>query len=587
MSHAKLYTPRYIPQTPWKEHRSARQVLNKAHTRLFFVCCSFVLVFLVIVIRLVDVMVLRHTGGNFIHAASATPRFRADIVDRNGELLVTSLKTSSLYANPRVVLNPQEAALKLSQVLPELNPERLCHRLGSRKGFVWLARHLPPQKQEEIMRLGLPGVYLQKDERRVYPHGELFSHIIGYTNIDNQGLGGIERAFNETLFTQETPLALSLDLRLQHVLRDELKAGVEKYHAEGAAGIIMDVQTGEILAMVSLPDFDPNHVGKKGPEEKALFNRLSLGVYEMGSSFKIFNTALYLERERSSLFQTFDVSAPLRLGRFKITDFHRAHYPLTVAEIFTTSSNIGAAKMAMHMGPAVQKDFFTNLGFLRAPSLEILELGAPLYPKQWGEATTITASYGYGIAITPLQLATAIGGIVNNGVMQRPTLLKATSQKTTAGKRVISPETSKIMRGLMYQVVAEGTGRKAYVEGYQVGGKTGTANTISGKSYRQGENMTSFVGIFPMSRPRYLVLVMIDRPKATEETYGFNAAGWNAAPVTGRVIERVAPLLQMVPLQEKGPSLPQKPGVFNAHLIHQEALLGSQKLFHATKHLAL
>lgn len=554
MSQHKLYVPQGLHgASRWCDAKSFRRTLDMARTRLLVVCCTFILTFLIIGGRLIDVSLLR---GNPDESLAHTgvfegTRFRADIVDRNGELLATSLRTFSLYANARVVLDAKEAADKLTQVLPELNHKEIFQRLRSGKGFVWLARHLTPQKQAEIIRLGLPGIYFKQDERRVYPHGELFAHVLGYTNVDNQGLGGIERKFNELLLSKGEAIRLSLDIRVQHALRDELLAGIDRYKALGGAGMVMDVRTGEIVAMASLPDFDPNQVGKMGSEKESLFNRITLGSYEMGSCLKILNTALYLESGIGNLFTKFDVSAPLRIGRFKIPDFHPAHHPLTVAEVFTESSNIGAGKMAMQMGGALQKAFFEKLGFFRALSLEIPEVGSPIYPKQWTEATTITVAYGYGLAVSPLQVATAIAGIVNKGIMQQPTLLKTDPAKPSKGSRIISVETSEIMCKLMYMVVANGRSKRAQVKGYEVGGKTGTANVLEARSYKKGSNMTSFVGAFPMSQPQYIVLIMVDRPQAIKETYGFNAAGWNAAPIAGKVIERIAPLLHVIPTTEK------------------------------------
>lgn len=547
MSHCKLYVPQGFHETgQLYDAKSLRQTLDMAKTRLLVVSGAFLLAFFVISGRLIDVCLLRGSGEeSSAHARTCHGTvYRADIVDRNGDLLATSLSTFSLYANARVVLDAKEAAEKLIQVLPELNYKDTLQRLKSGKGFVWLARHLTPQKQAEIIRLGIPGIYFKQDERRVYPHGELFAHVLGYTNIDNQGLGGIERKFNDFLLSHKDPLQLSLDIRVQHVLRDELLVGIEKFRAQGGAGMVMDVRTGEIIAMVSLPDFDPNQVGKMGSHKEALFNRITLGTYEMGSSFKIFNTALYLESGKGTLLTKFDVSSPLRIGRFRVPDFHQAHHPLTVAEVFTESSNIGSGKMAMQMGSSIQKPFFEKLGFFQPASLEISEIGSPLYPKKWSETTTITAAYGYGISISPLQLVTAIAGVVNKGIMQKPTLIKTANSHVRKGVRIISAETSEIMRKLMYMIVAQGRGRKARVKGYEVGGKTGTANQISGRSYQQGSNMTSFVGAFPMSHPQYIILIMVDRPQAIKETYGFNAAGWNAAPLRERLLGGLLPFFK-------------------------------------------
>jgi len=570
MSQRKLYIPEeFYEATSWREAKSLRQNLDMAKARLLVVACTFILAFLVITFRLVDVSLIRGIGEG--HKFALSPHgtsFRADIVDRNGELLATSLTTSSLYANAKVVIDSKEAAEKLAQVLPELNPQETIQKLKSDKAFVWLVRHLTPQKQAEIMRLGIPGIYFRSDERRVYPHGELFSHILGFTNIDNEGLGGVERKFDQYLLSEKNALQLSLDIRVQHALRDELLAGVEKFHAEGGAGIIMDVRSGEILGMVSLPDFDPNQVGKIGSQKDALFNRITLGAYEMGSSFKIFNTALFLESKIASISTIYDVRAPVHIGRFKITDYPHVNPPLTVAEIFTKSSNIGAIKMAMQVGSERQQQFFKKLGFFETSSIEISEVGAPIFPKSWSEVTTMTASYGYGISISPLQLVTAIAGIVNKGMMNKPTLLKKENTQNHQGIQIVSKETSKIMCQLMHRVVAEGTGKKARVTNYEVGGKSGTANILSGKAYKKGSNMTSFVGVFPMSRPQYIVLIMVDRPQAIKETYGFNAAGWNAAPIAGKVIERIAPLLQVVPVNEEKHESAESPQFIHAKATH-------------------
>lgn len=551
MSQSKLYVPQeFYSVTKVDTVKILHKAIDVAKSRLFLMSCAFLLIFVVIVGRLIEVCLFRGGGQDSFSYIQAGPRFRADIIDRNGVLLATSLATSSLYANASVVLDPEEAATKLLTVLPELKYDDVLQRLQSGKVFIWLARHLTPQKQAEILRLGIPGLYFQKDQRRVYPHGELFAHVLGYTDIDNLGLAGLERKYDEQLTSRVEPLQLSLDMRVQHVLKEELMEGIKKYKAQGGAGLIMNVKTGEIVALVSLPDFDPNHAGKAASEE-AMFNKITLGAYEMGSSYKVFTTALYLENGVSGITKRFDVSEPIRMGRFKITDYHRHPEPLTVAEIFMESSNIGAAKMAMQMGPAVQKAFYEKLGFLKSPTLEVPEVGAPLYPKNWSEATMISASYGYGVSISPLQLATGFGGVINKGIMQKPTLLKVQSTDELSGQRVVSEKTSEVMRKLLYMIVSHGRGRKAQVLGYRMGGKSGTANTLVNGRYVKGSNLTSFMSAFPMDCPEYSVLIMVDRPQGIKETYGFNAGGWNAGPIAGKVIRRIAPLLKVRPVDER------------------------------------
>ncbi len=551
MSKSKLYVPQeFYSVTKVDTVKILHKAIDVAKTRLFIMSCAFFLLFVVIAGRLLEVCLFRGGGQENYSYIHTGPRFRADIVDRNGELLATSLATSSLYANARVILDPAEAAQKLLTVLPELKYDEVLKRLQSDKVFVWLARHLPPQKQAEVLRLGIPGIYLQKDQRRVYPHGELFAHVLGYTDIDNQGLAGLERKFDGQLTSKMEPLQLSMDMRVQHVLKEELLAGIEKYKAQGGAGLVMNVQTGEIVALVSLPDFDPNHAGKVASED-AMFNKITLGSYEMGSSYKVFTTALYLESGISGIMKRFDVSEPIRMGRFKITDYHRHPDPLTVAEIFMESSNIGAAKMAMQMGPEAQRAFYEKLGFLNSVALEVPEVGSPLYPRNWSEATMISASYGYGVSISPLQLATGFGGVINKGIMQKPTLMKVQSHDELSGQRVVSEKTSEMMRRLLYMIVGHGRGRKAQVVGYMLGGKSGTANTLVNGRYVKGSNLTSFMSAFPMTNPKYSVLIMVDRPQGIKETFGFNAGGWNAGPIAGKVIRRIAPLLNVMPVDER------------------------------------
>lgn len=555
MANNPIYVPDDIKQSRgWSVLNPLQNALDIARNRMVVVAAVFAIAFSVIAFRLMDICLLRGGDEGLVADNSLSrsgSRMRADVVDRNGKLLATSLKTSSLYANSKVVIDPAESARKLVTAIPGLDVKDVEAKLSSGKGFVWLSRHLTPTKQAEIIRLGIPGLYFQKDERRVYPHGHLFSHLIGFTDIDNNGIAGIERYFDDRLRTENEPLRVSLDLRVQHVLRDELVRGIEKFKAQGAAGVIMDVKTGEVIAMASLPDFDPHRTGAFSQNPEAFFNRTTLGTYEMGSSFKILNTALALDSGTANIHDEYDVTVPLQIGRFRITDYHASDHWMNVAEIFVKSSNIGSAKLALEAGARVQQDYFKALGLLEPVSLELPEVGSPLLPKKWSKVTTITASYGYGISVTPLQLVRAVAGIINKGMMVQPTLLVAKDdEKNKAGVRVVSEETSDKMRKLLHMVVSEGTGRKASVKGYQVGGKTGTANQTSDGKYKKGQNNTSFISAFPMQDPQYVVFIMVDRPQGIKETYGFNAGGWNAAPIAGNVIRKAAPILSVHPVRE-------------------------------------
>ncbi len=337
---------------------------------------------------------------------------------------------------------------------------------------------------------------------------------------------------------------------MQHALYDELTAAMARFHARGAGGIVLDVRTGETLGLVSLPDFDPNHAG--AASQLARFNRISLGVYELGSIFKIFNTAMALESGKVGLKDGYDATKPLRAARFTIHDSHPKKRWLSVPEIFVFSSNIGSAKMALDLGGERQQAFLRRLGMLRRAAIELPEVGSPLSPSPWREINTMTVAFGHGIAVSPLQVASAAAAIVNGGILRPPTLLRREGPPP-AGVRVVSKRTSDTMRRLLRAVVVEGTAKKAGVPGYLVGGKTGTAEKAISRGYDRRALIASFVGVFPMIQPRYLVFVMLDEPRPTKATFGFATAGWNAAPTTGRVIARIAPLLGVGAIDESRP----------------------------------
>ncbi|MFQ6018687.1 MAG: peptidoglycan D,D-transpeptidase FtsI family protein [Kiloniellaceae bacterium] len=529
---------------------SATQALDTGRTRLLVAGVVFALAFLVVGGRLVEITLL--TQGNeprLAEAPSMAPlkTGRADIVDRNGIVLATNLPTASLYANPRQVLDAEEAARLLAGALPELSQAEVRAKLSTDRGFIWLKRNLTPRQQYAINRLGIPGLYFQREQRRYYPHGSLTAHSVGFTDVDTKGLAGIEQSFDEVLRGSAEPLALSLDLRVQYVLARELAAAMAAFRAIGAAGMVLDAMSGEILAMVSLPGFDPNRPGRAAAD--ARFNRASLGVYEMGSVFKIFTTAMALDAGVVTLDDGYDTSKPIRAARFTITDYKPKNRWQSVPEIFIHSSNIGTVRMAMDAGTKAQRAFLGRLGLTRPATVELAEVGQPMVPSPWREINTMTIAYGHGLAVSPVQLTSAVAAVVNGGELKPATLIKRADGERSPGRRVISRATSLQMRQLMRLVVRHGTGRKANAAGYLVGGKTGTADKLIAGRYARNARIASFIGAFPMIDPRFVIFAMVDEPKGNESTHGYATGGWVAAPVVRRVIERIGPLLGVAPTE--------------------------------------
>ena len=553
-------SPRHAdPRPPRREEivlldGATKKALETGRSRLLVGALLFGLAFLAIVGRLVDVSLLQDVSEPRLAGqvpVVAPVAERADITDRNGVILATSLATFSLFANPNQVLDADEAAKELAGVLPELSVAELKAKLGADKSFVWLQRNLTPRQQMDVTRLGIPGLYFQAEEKRVYPLGALASHVVGFTDLDNRGLSGVEDSFEDVLAGGRHPVQLSIDVRIQQIMHEELTRGIADFNGIGGAGIVLDARTGELLAMVSLPDFDPNQAGTAGPEQR--FNRATLGIYEMGSTFKVFNTAMALDSGRIQLTDKFDTTKPIQIGRYTIHDFEPMHRWLSVPEIFMLSSNIGAARMAMEMGTDSQKSFLAKVGMLRPVSVELPELGRPLYPSEWRPINTMTIAFGHGIAVSPLHVVSGVAAMVNGGIMRPATLIKRAPDEVSDGQRVISPNTSNLMRELFRLVVQAGTGKSAEAPGYLVGGKTGTAEKQVAKGYSTNARLASFVGAFPMSDPRYIVLVMVDEPKPNAHSYGFATGGWVAAPVVSRIVQRMAPLLGMAPVPNDAP----------------------------------
>ncbi|MCP5433256.1 MAG: penicillin-binding protein 2 [Alphaproteobacteria bacterium] len=528
--------------------RRRQAVRRRISHRLAFVAAGFFAAFVGVSARLVDVMVLKGgDSGERVRAAADLDRGRADIVDREGQILATDLTSASLYADARKVVDPQATAAALAQVF-RLDEAALAAELSSRRAFVWIKRHLTPQERFEVYRLALPGLYFQRDHERVYPAGRLAAHVVGFADIDGNGLAGMERALDARAKEEGregAAIALTIDLRVQYALTEELAAAIARFDAIGGSGIILNARTGVVLALASLPDFDPNQAGAAGEAQR--FNRVTMGVYEQGSTFKSFTIAAALDAGAVTLDSQFDASHPLRIGRYTISDYHGKKRMLTVPETFIYSSNIAAALIAEKLGGERLSGYFAAFGLTHQTPFELPELGSPLVPDRWSEVATMTAGYGHGIAVSPLHVAAAAASLVNGGTLVRPTLLAGRRAEAGDARRIISARTSEIMRALMRLNVEEGSGKQADTPDFPVGGKTGTAEKPSGGGYDRHALMSSFLGVFPAYDPEYVILVSLDEPKGTKETHGYATAGWTAAPVVGAVVGRIGPILAYAP----------------------------------------
>jgi len=533
-----------------------RDVKTKA--RLGLAILAFAGIYGVIALRLV-VFAEQSEGHGARRSVSqdAVATARPNILDRNGSVLATDVKTPSLFAEPRKLIDVDEAGELLTAVLPDLDATELRDRLSSKRGFIWLKREIKPKQQQEIHRLGIPGVGFLTENKRVYPNGPAVSQVIGLVNIDNQGIAGIEKWVDGQglaalhmagLATDrlQRPVELSLDLRAQFALRDELVKAREKFKAKAAAGVILNVNTGEVVALVSEPDYDPNN--PREANDPSRINRMTTGVYEMGSTFKALTVAMALDSGKASLSSMFDARAPLHYGRFQIHDYHPERRVLSVPEVFTYSSNIGAARMALAVGVEGHKAYLKKMGQLDRMRTELPESAEPLVPKNWGELNTVTIAFGHGLSVAPLQAAMGIAATVNGGLLITPTFLKRSeAQAKAVAKRVLKSETSLKMRYLMRLNAEKGTATSANVQGYYVGGKTGTAEKVVNGRYSKTKLLTDFIAVLPADKPKYLLLIMLDEPQAVPGTHGFATAGWNAGPTAGKVIARIAPLLDLEP----------------------------------------
>ncbi len=489
---------------------------------------------------------------------------RANIVDRNGNILATNLITKSLFAHPMDMVDPTAALNGLMQIFPDLNRDYLNRAFTGNRKFVWIKHKLSPEQQQAVHDLGEPGLQLGPRETRLYPNGNLAAHILGGTKFGDEGVhsaeivgtAGVELVFEKFLSDPAqngAPLELSIDTSVQSAMRRVLLGGMHLMHAKGAAAVLMEADTGRIVSMVSLPDFDPNHRPAPptagDPADSPLFNRVAQGKYELGSTFKLFTAALAMEKGVATPDTMIPTRGPLVWGKYRINDFHNYGAKLSLTEVIVKSSNIGTANLAMEVGTESQQEFLKALGFFEPTSVEVTEAkrSKPLLPSRWSDLSTMTISYGHGLAATPLHLAAAYATITNGGLRVRPTLMN-NSPLPTEADRVLSENTSRNIRDMLRQVVVRGTATLGEVAGYQVGGKTGTADKPKPTGgYYEDKVIATFASIFPASDPKYVLVVTLDEPEETSGREVRRTAGWTAVPVGAEIIRRIAPLMGMRP----------------------------------------
>ena len=527
----------------------------QARNRVGLIIVGFVAVYGVIGGRLVQYGMAKPEITSSIMPADRLMASRPDLLDRNGEVLATDIRTVSLYAEPHKIVDADEVIEKLATVLPDLDAKSIYGKLSSKSHFQWLRRQLTPKQQSQILALGIPGIGFRPEKRRFYPGGATAAHVVGHVNIDNRGVAGMERyvdsqgladlaAVGMTSDQPLEPVRLAIDLRVQSIVREVIYSSIDKYQAIGAGAVVLDAQTGEVIAMASAPDYDPNNPAA-GAEEGWL-NRMSNGTFEMGSTFKAFTTAMALDSGKVKLTDSFDARFPIRIGGFTIKDFHGKGRMLTVPEVFQYSSNIGTAKMADVVGIEGHKEFLTRLGLLTRMQTELPEVAQPSQPREWKKIHSVTISFGHGVSTTPLQTAVAVAALVNGGKLIPPTFLPRTREEAEAlAQPVLKPSTSDAMRYLFDFNGTNGSGKRARVAGFDVGGKTGTAEKVVNGRYSNDKNFNVFISAFPINDPRYVVLTFIDEPKTGEG--GGRTAGLNAAPMVQEIISRSGAILGVKP----------------------------------------
>lgn len=578
-----------IPKRP-KEHvvyraSTGKRAVEQGKNRIICIISIFALSYAALAIRVMEVSLMNDAVIPFrqlvtqphllLKSDSETNKIfasqqdrlmpRKQIRDRNGVVIADNIITASLVANPQLVRHKDKVAKQLKKVLPKLSREAIENSLSRDSKFSYIKRHLTPKQQADINALGIAGLFFETDIKRIYPHRELFAHPLGYVGVDSQGLAGVEQYFDKQLsdpYAPDEPLDVSLDVSLQMMVHEELQASMDTFKAKGGAVVLVDAKTDEVLAMSSLPSFDPNHPSEG--TDAGMFNRASLGTYEMGSTFKTFTLAMGLANDVITPTHAYDISDPIRVGGYTIRDYHPMKGYHSVAEIFAESSNIGTVKIAMDVGKKRQQEYLKSLGMFEPVSIELPERATPLVPKNWRDVNAMTISYGHGISVTPFHMAQALSSLMGGKKSAGLTIKKKENSadaksKNTAAKdatkaqHLLTEKQSKDVANMLRLAVSHGTASKADIKGYRVGGKTGTAEKFKKGKYQKDDMVTSFISVFPSDQPRYILVTMLDEPRGTKETYGFATAGWTAVPLAGRIIERAAPYLGVQPVIEMKP----------------------------------
>ncbi|MDR9486247.1 MAG: penicillin-binding protein 2 [Sediminimonas sp.] len=550
-----------------RRHEEMRgQARVQAEGRLLILGAAFLMVFVLVGGRMALIAGSEPSEPRASAAGASIRAQRADILDRRGRILATNMETYSLYAQPPQMIDPGHAADRLAAIFPDLEREALIEKFTGKRKFLWIKRKISPEQRQAVHDIGDPGLLFGPREMRLYPNGALASHVLGGARFGREGVhaaevvgvAGVEKKLDSMMRDPARggePVRLSLDLTVQAAVERVLAGGMTLMNAKGASAVVMDVQTGELVSIASLPDFDPNdRPGVSGGADSPLFNRAVQGVYELGSTFKIFAVAQAMDLGLITPESMIDTKGPLKWGKFLIRDFHDYGAEMTTSEVIVKSSNIGAARIAQQIGVERQQAFLRDLGLLDPVPLEIIEAGGsqPLLPHRWSELSAMTISYGHGLSVSPLHLATAYSIIANGGRQVRPTLLP--HQGGPGGKRVMSRETSAAARRMLRRVVTDGTASFGEVSGYAVGGKTGTADKPDPQGgYYEDKTITTFASMFPADKPQYVLVVMLDEPVETTGPEPRRTAGWTAVPVAAEIIRRIAPLLGVRPEIEPAP----------------------------------